>query len=267
MEVKLNPRRGRTEYQTIGPKGYCGFLNTPPEVPRRFFTFLVPANLKDLKEIRRDIEVFRQENSSITATVVLWEDIFAISKQLSSDPLQWEFWQMLRKDFEPMRFTAEEARVAVSGVGLPISAFNKAAYVVDRVAEQCKGEFLFGKPQYEKTGKEYGVWFYRRNKGRHWGETFFFWFGILSPYWEKTGRALCFGITNDKLAEKAAFLESYSGETEEFCDGKPQSASDVFTLGWVSEGDLIEDDPSGQEPAARIWESLRPILDKVYQAG
>jgi hypothetical protein len=73
---------------------------------------------------------------------------------------------------------------------------------------------------------------------------------------------LCFGITNDKKAELDAFKNSYS-KTDEFCDGSPELASSVYTLGWIED----ELSASRNDSIPRIWESLKPILYKVYEAG
>jgi len=277
VEVKLNRHRPCNKNQLPADdetlRGYIGFLRTAPSA-RKILSFLVPGDWKYLQDTcDRLIELRQCEGSIEIRPPVLWEEILSLSKQFCTDPLHLEFWSLLRKDFEPMKFSVEEANMAVNGIGLPSRVFNKAAYVVDQVyrkAEKCDGKFFPGEPEHDKLGGEYGIWFYRSNEGKVCWNKYFFWFGILSPYWEKHEKALCFGITNDMLGEKnarlkEAFLQSYSGE--EFCDGTPQSASDVYTLGWVSEADLIEDHPSGKDPATRIWERLRPILDKIYEVG
>lgn len=266
IEVKLNPRRGCTPYQVPTLNGYCRFLNDAP-ASRKVLAFLVPADWQYRQDIENKLAAFERDNPSINTRVALWETIFGLHKRFLRDPLHVEFWRLLQRDFSALEFSTREIEMAVNGIGLPIRTFNKSGYVVDWLAAKCeRSGFSIDKPKHQNSGEEYGIWFYTKRKGRDRGDAYFFWFGILSPYWEKRGKALCFGITNDKEAEKAAFLQSYSGDTEEFCNGMQQSAADVYTLGWVSESDLVED-PSGREPAEKIWEWLRPILDRVSQAG
>lgn len=265
IEIKLNPRRGRTEYQTFGLKGYRSFLEgAPPSIQRRVFAFLVPANLEDLENIKSEANTFRQENRSITVTIVLWEEIFSLSKQFCTDPLHLELWKLLQQDFSPVKFTEKEVGMAVNAKMLPVRTIHKLEFVVDKIAERCKknanGFSVFG-PEHYQSGDWYVLEFYRRRSGPKWGETFFFYFGIWSAYTESNGQVLSFGVFKDKKADREAFLKSYSGVPKEFSD--PQTGED-WVLGCISES-LLEES-SGYDPVDNIWRMLKPILDAVYAA-
>lgn len=261
-EVKLNPRRGCTDYQTPAEdgtlNGYYAYLSGAP-ADRKILTFLVPGNWKPLEKMRGDLKRFEQANPSITTKIVLWEDIFGLSGRLSRDPLHREFWCLLDNDFSPVKFTTTEVEMAIKGGSSPISTIIKAAYVVDEMTKKCKGsKYLFVGPQADKAGEVYGLDFYRKRIGREGGKEFFFWFGIWSPYWEKHGKALCFGVKDDWKAEKKAFLDVYAGRTQRFRN--PEDESDAWTLGWIPEVDLID-------PVTKVWERLEPILKGVCAAG
>jgi hypothetical protein len=264
IEVKLNPRRGLTAYQ-FG--GYSIFFASAT-APRKVLAFLVPANWQYQQLLDKDLEVFKKDNPSICTKVVQWEEIYRFHKQLfpdriHADPIQVEFWRLLRHEFGGVEFSTEEIDMMVNGKGLQFTAFNKAAHVVDEIAEKCnKEEFIIAGPTHNVLSDEYGIYFYRSKSDKARGRNHFFWFGIWSLYWEKRGRALCFGITNDKKAELDAFKNSYS-KTDEFCDGSPELASSVYTLGWIED----ELSASRNDSIPRIWESLKPILYKVYEAG
>ncbi|MGO8719715.1 MAG: hypothetical protein ACLQMO_10910 [Acidobacteriaceae bacterium] len=199
VEVKLDPHRHCTENQlppdgeTI--EGYCGFLKTA-SAARKILSFLVPGDWKYPQDTCDRINDLRQcEDSIEIPRPVLWEEIFSLSKQFSTDPLHLEFWRLLGSDFSPIEFTQEEVNVLINGVGLPVRAVIKGEYLVDKVAEKCHyGGFLVERPCHSKTGDEYGIAFYLKRKGRGLDyATLFFWFAMWTPYWEKSGKAICFG--------------------------------------------------------------------------
>lgn len=265
-EVKLNPRRGCTDYQTPADdgtlNGYFEFLSRTP-ADRKILTFLVPGNWKLLGKMRDELKQFGLTNQSIKTKVVLWEDIFGLSGRFSRDPLHREFWRLLDNDFSPLMFITAEVDMAINGGSSPISTIIKAAYMVDEIAKKCKGsKYLFAGPQADKAGEAYGLDFIRKVIGREGGKELFFWFGIWSPYWENHGKALCFGVKDSWKAEKKAFLDVYSGRTQGFTN--PDDESDAWTLGWFPEvqADLIDLDP-----VTKLWERLEPILNGVCAAG
>jgi len=277
IEVKLNRHRRCTDPQ-MAPnsddgnlEGYCRFLlESSANHKAKVLAFLVPGDWEYLSEKRRELAAFRKQYPSVRTPVVLWEEIFGLSKEFAIDPLHIEFWKLLQADFGAVEFTTEEVQMAVNGEGLPITVFNKAAYLVDEIAEKCKQQFpkfsLDG-PKHDKSGEEYGIHFYRQEARRDRDKTFFFWFGIWSAFWGRHGKALCFGVRNDKTAEREAFLQSYSGERPvEFCDGERRADSDVWTLGWIPEADYFVTD-DGLDPVAKIWDWLKPLLDRVYAAA
>jgi hypothetical protein len=261
IEVKVNPHRRCTDYQVPSDddsvEGYCGFLNRAT-ASRKILSFLVPRDWEFLPRTQDRLKSLHERNPSIETKIVFWERVLELSKDFLSDPLHVEFWRLLESDFGSVKFEEEEIEVAVNCPGLPIATIIKVGYVIDQIAEKCRKEFSIDGPEHAKSGEQYGLEFYRVQRGSRGREkTYFFWFGIWSPYWEKEGRALCFGITNEKEAEKKAFERTYSGATEPFRD---------YTLGWVSEADFMSD-ASGSDPATKIWKWLKPVLDAVYAAA
>jgi len=143
IEVKLNPQRRCTENQlppdSEALDGYYRILKSA-SAPRKILSFLAPREWKYLQETRKRLTDLSQRDFSIeTPDFVFWEDVFGLSKQFSSDLLHLEFWQLLRSDFGPLQFTEEEVNVLVNHSGLPIRVINRAAFLVDKVAEKCKG--------------------------------------------------------------------------------------------------------------------------------
>jgi hypothetical protein len=260
IEAKLNPRRGLTEYQR---GGYSRFFDSIA-ASQKVLIFVVPENYQFKSCVDQELEDFQKKYPSIDTRIVNWEEIYALHKQLfastiQADPIQIEFWRLLKHEFGGVEFSTEEIDMMVKGKGLQFTVFNKAAYVVDEIAKKCEEEeFIVAKPTHNILNDEYGVYFYRSEPDKKHEKNYFFWFGIWSLYWEKRGRALCFGITNDKKYELNAFKKLCS-KTDEFPDGSPESESSVYTLGW------IEDELSAlnNDSIPQIWKRLKPILDGV----
>lgn len=266
IEVKLNPRRGCTDNQTLEEGGtmgryykYLHLVSAERKVSRSILVFLVPGDWELLEKMRGDMKKFKGKYPSVETKIVLWEDIFKLSERFSRNPLLREFRNLLYPEFSPVLFTDKEKKMAICGGSSPISTIIKAAYVVDMIAKKCKdNKYLFSSQKAEKDGEAYGMEFYRKRIGREHVKAPFFWFGIWSPYWEKHGKALCFGVRDDWKAEKKAFLGSFDGKTSRFSN--PVDESDVWTLGWIPETDLID-------PVNKVWERLEPILKEVCTAG
>jgi hypothetical protein len=269
VEVKITRHRSCTDNQDLSDdslEGYWGFLKEAREA-RKILSLVVPRDWKYLEENReRRNERRRRDTAVDLPPIVTWEQIFGMSKQFSHDPLHREFWRLLERDFGPIEFSQKEIEMIVSDAGLPIRAINKVSYLVDAIAKKCNGSFSFDGPMHDRSGEQYGLEFYRKlGKGR--GDSFFFWFGVWSPFWEKYGKPLCFGISNNKHVEIEAFLGAYTGETNpDFCTDEFGALSDHWTLGWIPEEDLDED-LAGEDPVNRVWNRLRPILERVYAAG
>lgn len=193
VEVKLSYHRRCEESQipSLGDmRGYCGFLDRASANARKRLVFLVPGGWKHLQATKERLDEFGRSNPGIETKIVCWEKVFALSKRFGGDPLLAEFWKLLERDFGSVQFTEDEIQIMFSA-GLPIEAINKAAWMVDQIAKKCSGDFIFDGPEHEKSGEQYGLEFYRKTgKGR--GDSFLFWFGIWSPFWEKHGKPLCF---------------------------------------------------------------------------
>lgn len=260
VEVKLNPRRGCTDYQIPDDdgfrRGYCEFLNRATTT-NRVLSFLVPRDWIYVKETREKLARFEQRDPSIRTGIFFWEDVFDLRKNLSEDSILAEFWQLLAKDFQSIEFTKEEIDVMVNRAGLPIRAIGKAAHLVDQIAKKARielSEYIINGPEHEKSGEQYGLEFYKKKIGHR--TEYCFWFGIWSPFWEEHGKALCFGVSHEQQpATQRAFMDVYSGEKREY------GVSPQWTLGWIPEADI-----SGSDPVANVWNRLRPVLDKVYAA-
>jgi hypothetical protein len=68
---------------------------------------------------------------------------------------------------------------------------------------------------------------------------------------EKRGKPLCFGVHKDANPKvKQAFLRGYKGDTEEF---------EGYTLGWISEDDLVAGDNIDDAERSQSRSALHPV--------
>lgn len=267
IEVKLDRRRPCTDNQ-LPPdaedlSGYCSFLSEGRSAIRRLW-FLVPGAWSFLQETDARLKAFKERQPSIDSRIVLWEDILALLKQeqFSRDPLLVEFRLLLEAEFRSVQFTRKEIEM-MTDAAMNTRVIFKASYVVDGIAKECKKEeFSFDGPKHDNLGEQYGLEFYRKARGSQGRDaSYFFWFGIWSPVWEKHGKAVCFGISH-KQAELKVFLQAYSGPTVEHVPEDSDDPLDKWTLGWITESELKEGDP-----IPKIWDRLKPILYSVLEAA
>ena len=260
LEVKINPSRSLTANQepaiceVKNRRNYLDFL-ARSKANERWLLFLVPENWKFLQMTRELLAELKRNNPLIRTGIVHWERILAMTAHNPNpqiaDPLVQEFRKLLERSFGPITFFEEEIKMLYS-TEIPIRAIRKLDYIVTRVREECKSAYKFDPLKSDKTGEEYGLNFKNGNGN------YFFWFGIWSPFWETFGKPLCFGISDEMgPTVKKAFLAAYNGETVLF---------DNWTIGWIPEDDLREG-TNGNDPVYRIWNRLKPILEKVSAAA